>query len=196
MQAPVSIPGYDFGTARVGRSPVTLDELRQLEQAADFTEKDQRALQRAADVLGNQAEQMVDSWRARIAAQPELARWFFGPQGKPDEAYKAAVKSRFVQWVHDTCVRPHDQAWLDYQEEIGLRHTPARKNKTDGAHTPPQVPLRYLIAFVAVVSPIRPFLSRGGHSAEEVEEMQAAWSKAVLIHISLWSRPYVREGLW
>jgi hypothetical protein len=32
------------------------------------------------------------------------------------------VKRRFVQWVIDTCARPRDAAWLNYQEEIGLRH--------------------------------------------------------------------------
>jgi len=94
MHSSVSIPGYDYGTARVRRSPVTLDELRQLEQAAGFSEEDQHALQCVGEVLANQAEQMVDSWRARIAAQPELARWFFDPSGKPDEAYKAAVKEQ------------------------------------------------------------------------------------------------------
>jgi hypothetical protein len=36
----------------------------------------------------------------------------------------------------DLCRRERDQAWLDYQEEIGLRHTPAKKNKTEEAHTP------------------------------------------------------------
>ncbi|HXF27150.1 MAG TPA: protoglobin domain-containing protein, partial [Bryobacteraceae bacterium] len=158
--------------------------------------EDSLALQRAGEILAGQATQMVDSWRARIAAQPELARLFFGPDGRPDEQYKAAVKRRFVQWVLDTCNRPRDQAWLDYQEEIGLRHTPAKKTRTDGANTPLVVPLRYLIAFVPVVSALGPFLSRAGEPAVEVEKMQAAWSKAVLIQIALWSRPYVREDLW
>src|SRR5260370_35105033 len=120
---------------------------------------------------------MVDGWRRGIAAQPEWAGRFCNPNGKPNEDYKAAVKKRFVQWVRDTCMRPRDQAWLDYQEEIGLRHTPAKKNQTDGAHTPPVVPLRYLIALGAGVNPIRAFLCRGKHSAEEIEQMQNAWSK-------------------
>jgi hypothetical protein len=46
------------------------------------------------------------------------------------------------------------------------------------------------------VNPITPFLSPGARSAKELEQMQAAWNKAVLIQISLWSRPYVKEGLW
>jgi hypothetical protein len=84
-----------------------------------------------------------------ILALPSSSANRSGPDGKPDDAYKAAVKKRFVQWVIDTCTRPRDQAWLDYQEEIGLRHTPAKKNATERAQTPELVPLRYLIAFTA-----------------------------------------------
>lgn len=93
-------------------------------------------------------------------------------------------------------MRPRDQAWLDYQDEIGQRHTPAKKNHTDSAQTPSVVPLRYMIAFVAVASSIQSFLANKGHSPEEVEKMQAAWSKSLLVQIALWSRPYTREGLW
>src|SRR5438552_18215049 len=42
------------------------------------------------------AEKIVDSWRALIAAQPHLAKWFFAPNGKPDGEYKAAVKSALL----------------------------------------------------------------------------------------------------
>lgn len=135
-----SIAGYDYGRAGVARSPVSLDELHQLETAVGWSAEDARTLQRHGELFKDNAEQMVDSWRAVIAAQPHLAKWFFGPDGKPDDEYKAKVKERFVQWVLDACFRPHDQAWLDYQEEIGLRHTPEKKNQTDGAQTPFLVP--------------------------------------------------------
>ena len=130
------IPGYDYGKELAARSPISLAELRQLEQAAGWTEDDARWLRAAAEVLAPRAEQMVDQWRAAIGRQPYLAAWFLKPDGSPDEAYKAAVKRRFVQWVSDLCLRSHDQDWLSYQEEIGLRHTPARKNQTDGGQTP------------------------------------------------------------
>jgi hypothetical protein len=189
--------GYDYGTPRVAPSPVSLDELRALEQSVGWSKHDSRALKMAGEVLGDQAEALVDSWRAQIGKQPHLARWFFGPDGKPDEAYKAAVKKRFVRWVVDSCTRPHDQAWLDYQEEIGLRHTPAKKNKTDGAHTPDVVPLRYLLAFLGpAILGVKPFLAKQGHAADEIEDMQHAWTKSVLLHVTLWSRPYTRDGLW
>lgn len=191
------IAGYDYGTSRAAGSPVTPDELRALEASVGWTAADATALREASRVLTPQAETMVDSWRADIARQPHLVRWFFGPDGVPDDHYRAAVKRRFVQWVTDACTRPHDQAWLDYQEEIGLRHTPAKKNHTDGTHTPNVVPLRYLVTFVApVVLSVRRFLDGHGFSAAEIDEICHAWTKAVLLHVVLWSRPYVREGLW
>lgn len=192
-----AVEGYDYGTLRAAHSPVTLDELRELERTVGWTEDDAQALRLAADVLADQAEAMVDSWRAQIGAQAHLVKWFLGPDGKPDESYKAQVKKRFVQWVIDLCTRPRDQAWLDYQEEIGLRHTPAKKNQTDHAHTPSVVPLRYLLAFTApVILGAKDFLAKKGHDTAAIERMHAAWTKSVLLEISLWSRPYTREGLW
>jgi hypothetical protein len=193
----MQIAGYEYGTDQVSRSPVTLDDLEQLKQTVDLTEEDKRYLALAGEVLGDQAEQMVDAWRAKIGAQNHLAKWFFGPDGKPDERYKAAVKARFVQWVIDLCTRPYDQAWLDYQEEIGLRHTPQKKNTTDRASTPPLVPLRYLLAFTSVViTTAKEFLGKKGRSAGEVERMHRAWTKAVMLTLTLWTRPYTKDNLW
>jgi hypothetical protein len=191
------IPGYDFGKPASAHSPVSLEELRQIEETLGWSAEDARILQRYSKIFTDHAEQMVDSWRAVIAKQQHLAKWFFAPDGKPDEDYKARVKKRFVQWVLDACIRPHDQAWLDYQEEIGLRHTPAKKNKTDEKRTPPLVPLRYLIAFGRVVSMTsRKFFTDAGVKGEELQKLEDSWSKAVELHITLWARPYVEEGLW
>jgi hypothetical protein len=191
------IPGYDYGTARAAHSPVQLDELRTLEQTVGWTEADSDAIAMAAEVLAGQEEAMVDSWRSIIGEHEHLAKWFFGPDGTPDEAYKAAVKKRFVRWVTDLCLRKRDQAWLDYQEEIGLRHTPAKKNLTDQAQTPDVVPLRYLVSFTSVViTTAKVFLGEKGHSLEEVERMHAAWTKVVVLTLTLWIRPYAKAGLW
>src|SRR5438270_2805674 len=189
------IHGYDYGKPNIARSPVTLDELRQLEATVGWTDEDARLLEQHGEIFRDHAEEMVDTWRAVIGSQPHLAKWFFTPEGKPDEAYKAAVKKRFVQWVLDVAFRPHDQAWLDYQEEIGLRHTPAKKNSTDGAHTPNVVPLRYLLGFVpVVVMSTRKFFVAVPDA--ERQKLEDAWTKAVQLHVTLWSRPYVKEDLW
>jgi hypothetical protein len=191
-----NIPGYDFGTAASAWSPISPEELSNLEQTLGWTSEDEKLLQKHVELFRSQAEQMVSSWRAVIGSQPHLSRWFEGPDGKPDDEYKARVKCRFVQWVIDVATRPHDQVWLNYQEEIGLRHTPEKKNKADGRHTPSLVPLRYLLAFVPIVTDVRQFLKAAISDAVELEAIERAWIKAVHLHVTLWSRPYTREGLW
>jgi hypothetical protein len=192
----IDIPGYGFGSAEGAQSPLSMEDLSHLEQAVGWTSEDEQRLRKHAELFRSQAEQMVDSWRAVIARQPHLSQWFAGPDGKPDEEYKARVKRRFVQWVVDVATRLHDQAWLNYQEEIGLRHTPAKKNKADGGHTPALVPLRYLLAFVPVVADVRQFLEAAITDPAELSAVERAWTKAVHLHVTLWSRPYTREGLW
>ena len=190
------IPGYGFGSAEAAQSPLSMEDLLHLEQTLGWTSEDEQRLRKHAELFRSQAEQMIDSWRAVIARQPHLSQWFAGPDGKPDEEYKAGVKRRFVQWVVDVATRPHDRAWLNYQEEIGLRHTPEKKNKADGGHTPPLVPLRYLLAFVPVVTDVRRFLEAAIADPAELTAVEQAWTKAVHLHVTLWSRPYTREGLW
>jgi hypothetical protein len=189
------IAGYDFG--KVSRSPLSLRELHELEIALDFTAHDREMLARASAIISDHAEELVDGWRATIGAQEFLAKWFFAPDGKPDDHYKAAIKKRFVRWVVDLVTRPFDQAWLDYQHEIGLRHVPAKKNATDHAQTPSVVPLRYLLAFIApVAQAVRPLLQKSGFDAEDVDEIHASWTKAVILSVTLWSAPYAKDGLW
>ncbi|HLJ46397.1 MAG TPA: protoglobin domain-containing protein [Bryobacteraceae bacterium] len=193
----VEIPGYDFGDPAAAHSPISLGDLRQIEAAAGWTENDAAVLRKHSRIFEEKAEEMVGAWRSVIGSQPALAHWFVGPDGKPDERYKASVKQRFVQWVRDACSRPHDQSWLDYQEEIGLRHTPDKKNVTDHAHTPSVVPLRYLYGFVPVVAlSARKFFVDAGVSGEELRKLEDAWLKTVILHVVLWSRPYCKDGLW
>lgn len=80
------IAGYDYGTARGARSSVTLDQLRELEATVGWTSVDSQAIAMAGEVLAGQEEAMVDSWSAIIGDHPFLAKWFSGPDGKPDEA--------------------------------------------------------------------------------------------------------------
>lgn len=190
------IPGYDYGKAKSAVSTLTENELKQLEQTAGWTTEDANVLRKHGELFRRQAEAMVDSWRAVIGAQPHLSQWFFDSQGQPDDDYKARVKQRFVQWVVDVAMRSHDRDWINYQEEIGLRHTPAKKNKTDDKHSPPLVPLRYLLGLVPVVLPVRQFFASEVTDENELIALERAWMKAVLLHITLWVRPYSMQGLW
>jgi hypothetical protein len=191
------IPGYTYGTDAVPRSPVSLQELELLRSTLLLGEDDVAALRRSGDILAPQVEEILDVWYGFVGANPHLLAAFSNAQGQPDQQYLAAVRRRFGRWVLDTARATFDQAWLDYQHEIGLRHTHARKNQTDGVASAPHIPLRYVLAFTAaIITTTRPFLASRGHSAEEVDRMYDAWCKAVILHVTLWSAAYVAPADW
>jgi hypothetical protein len=186
------IPGYSYGTAEVARSPVSMRELDDLKISAGFTDEDQRYLRLAGEVLRDQTKQIVDHWRSSIIASiPNLARHSRTPEGNPIPEYLANSNLRFGQWILDTCLRPYDQDWINYQQEIALRHTSLKKNKVDGVRSTPYVPLRDVIAFTAVMNEtIRPYLAAKGNSPEEVDKMHRAWCKSIQLQLALWAGPY------
>jgi pimeloyl-ACP methyl ester carboxylesterase len=190
------LPGYNPGSVEVEKSPISMEELKQLKASALLTDEDLIYLRLSYDVLIGQAEELVTMWRGIIAQHTHLATYGFDRRtGKPDEEYGAAVGKRFAQWVLDTARAEYDQAWLDYQYEIGLRHHRAKKNQTDQADATPHIRGRDLIAFAAAtVAPMRPYLEKGGHSAETVLRMQQAWWKSMILQVTLWSQPYMNQG--
>ncbi len=53
----------------------------------------------------------------------------------------------------------------------------------------------YLIAFIyPITATLRTFLEKKGHSPEQVEKMQDAWRKSVVLQVVLWSQPYIVAG--
>jgi hypothetical protein len=187
------IPGYNLGSATVPRSPVTLEEFDRLKQTVLFTDEDIHWLRQSAEVLREQTEPILDVWYGFVGSKPHLLQAFIDPAtGNPDQAYLAAVRKRFGQWILDTAAANYDQAWLDYQHEVGRRHHRVGKNLTDGAKAADIVPLRYLIALhYPVTATLKPFLAKNGHGAAEVDKMHEAWVKSVLLQVILWCAPYV-----
>jgi Protoglobin len=188
-----TIPGYTYGSAQLARSPVSEEDLRLLEATLLWTPDDERYLRMAGDVLRDQVDAVLDLWYGYVGSHPHLVHYFAGPDGQPDGRYLDRVRARFGQWIRDLCERPRDRAWLDYQEEIGQRHT-NRKNATDDVESVPVVSLRYLIAFVyPITATIREFLAAQGHGPEDVDGMFHAWFKSVVLTVVLWSRPYAED---
>jgi hypothetical protein len=189
------IPGYTYGTDAVARSPLGLQELEPLKATLLLGDDDLAALRRSGDLLAGRVEEILDVWYGFVGANPHLLAAFTGSDGQPDEAYLAAVRRRFGRWILDTARADYDQAWLDYQHEIGLRHHRSGKNRTDGARAADHIPLRYVLALlVPITTTLKPFLAKGGAAPAEVDAMHQAWVKAVLLQVILWSHPYVREG--
>jgi hypothetical protein len=92
------------------RRQAPAEELRHQEQTLGWTGDDAQLLRKHAALFESQAEKMVASWREIIGSQPHLAKWFFTPEGEPDDEYKAAVKCRFIQWVGQCLDRSNKRA--------------------------------------------------------------------------------------
>lgn len=196
MESAQNIPGYTYGSSALARSPVSLADFEAMKQSVLFDQADVDALRLSHDVLADQTDAILDVWYGFVASQPHLVASFGGrSDGQPLGDYLAAVRKRFAQWILDTAGANYDQAWLDYQYEIALRHHRAKKNTTDGADSTDIVPFRDLfLLIVPITFTLKPFLAKKGHSVEDVERMHAAWLKSCLLQVTLWSYPYVRDG--
>ena len=187
------IPAYDYGKEVVAPSPVSMSDGEKLKTSVGFTEQDEQFLHLAGEVLADQTRQIVEHWRSGIIASiPNLARHSQTPEGNPIPEYLARSNLRFEQWILDTCFRPYDQDWLNYQQEIALRHTSLKKNSVDGVRSSTHVPYRDIVAFVAVMNEtIRPYLAAQGHTQQEIEGMHRAWQKSLQMQVALWAKPYM-----
>jgi hypothetical protein len=186
-----AISGYAYGTTQT-TSPLTGDDFVKLKHSVLFGDEDERYLRLAGEVLADQIEAVLDVWYGFVGSHPHLVYYFTDGAGHADSNYLAAVRGRFGQWILDTCNRPYDQAWLNYQQEIGLRHHRAKKNQTDAAQAVAHIHHRYLVAFIyPITATIKPFLAKKGHSADEVDKMHQAWFKSVVMQVALWSAPYI-----
>ena len=191
-----SIPGYRFGSAELEPSPVGAYDVELLKATLLWGQDDDRYLRMAGEVLADQVDDVLELWYGYVGSHPHLVHYFEDLDGEPVADYLAKVRARFAQWVRDVCSRPYDEAWRDYQHEIALRHTRAKKNRTDGVESAPEIPLRYLVAFVfPITATMRSFLAAKGHGPDDVDGMHTAWFKAVVLHVCLWTQPYA-PGSW
>ncbi len=191
------IPGYDYGDESLPEAPYDEEDLEKLQAAVMFDEEDEEALREAGEVLEPQIEEILDLWYDFVGANDHLVYYFTDGEGNPDEEYLERVRARFGQWIRDTCNPPYDQEWLNYQYEIGRRHTREKKNRTDDADAVDHIHARYLIAFIyPITATIRDFLENGDHDEGEVNDMFHAWFKSVTLQVTLWTQPYFPEGDW
>ena len=191
-RTPAEIPGYSYGLASVPKARISVEQLGELKVSAGFTEDDERHLRLAGKVLKDQVEEIVQHWRSQIIAGiPSLARHSRTPEGEAIPTYLERSNARFCQWILDTCLRPWDQSWIDYQQEIAMRHTSFKKNQVDGVRSTAFVPLRDVLTFTGVMNEtLRPYLATKGHAADEIEKMHTAWCKAIQIQMALWIGPF------
>jgi len=126
--------------------------------------------------LQKQTDAILDLWYNFVGSHPYLIQYSGKPK-QPDSAYLGAVRQRFKQWILDTCNREYDQAWLDYQHEIGLRHHLTKKNQTDQVQSVPIIIL---------------FLNQG-HDIRSCRKMHQAWFKSIPSGNAV-ELPYTNQG--
>jgi Protoglobin len=192
----MTISGTTHGSPSLARSPISIDDFATMQRTALFSDDDIAALRRSLPLVRDQVEAILDVWYGFVGSQPHLLASFKSKHdGQPLGDYLGAVRKRFGQWILDTARAEYDQAWLDYQHEIGLRHHRTRKNLTDGAPSTAIVPFRDLFALIFPITfTLRPFLVKAGATGEELEQMISAWVKSCLLQLTLWSHPYVKDG--
>lgn len=67
----------------------------------------------------------------------------------------------------------------------------------DQRKSAPLGPWRYLIGFIPVVTiGARALFTGAGITGTELRRLEDACTRAVQLYITLWSRPYAKDGLW
>ena len=191
-----SIPGYRLGDPTLPEAPISSSDFARMKTACLFGDDDLTALRRSHDVLVPKTEAILDVWYGFVGSHDFLVASFVDKRtDQPNADYLSRVRSRFGRWIHDTATAEYDDAWLRYQLEIGRRHHRVGKNRTDDVASTPLVLFRYLpLLAQPIVDTLRPFLEASGRDRDDVDAMQNAWRKSVLLQVTLWSHPYVIEG--
>jgi hypothetical protein len=136
-----------------------MEEFDELKVLLRFTDQDVRQLRRVGELLTDRLQELdryLMDWTGPVAMTSVVRQ----ADGTVDEAYLERAHARLVHGFVDTCTRDFDQAWLDYQHEVGLRHHRTKKNQADGAHgVVPHIPFRWIVAFLyPFTQAIRPLL--------------------------------------
>ena len=189
----------EYATPGIGpmpAAPISMQEFQEMQEVALFTNEDVQYLRMSWDVLRDQVDAVLDAWYNFIATHPPLIKTFSRrSDGQPDQRYLAAVRQRFARWIEDTAQANYNQQWLNEQYEIGRRHHRTAKNQTDLVDSVEIVPFRYLAPLIfPMATTLKPFLANKGHTPDQVEKMSQSWLKSMLLQVTLWSQPYVKEG--
>ena len=155
-----------------------------------FSADDARALRKVWRILKGQTDDYLDRLLGMAAAYPALATELAVLHGahwqKETTDDSATLRRWFRQWLFETCLFPQEPPWLRQVDANPPEHP-----------EPPLLRFRYIVALAFPLAvTVRPFLATGGNDHHEIERMQHALLKAILLQAVLLSKLYVKEGLW
>ena len=169
-------------------------EIELLGRVGLFSPDDARALRKIWRVLKGQTDDYLDMVFGMVAAYPALATALTvlrreSPEGSVDGS--ATVRLLFRQWLFETCFSPHEPSWL---KQLYAELPPDRSVQSLLALLPSY---RHLITLsFPLVATARTLLAASGLAPPEIERMQYALLKAILLQVTLLSKLYIKEGLW
>ncbi len=160
-----------------------------------FSVDDARALRKVWRILKGQTDDYLDRLLGMVAAYPALATELavlHGGHGEEEIENDSRILHRwFRQWLFETCLFPQESPWLRQLHE---------KPPQDSRAPPTLMPLprfRYVVTLAfPLAATARPFLAASGNDQNEIERMQHALLKAILLQAALLGKLYVKEGLW
>ncbi|MDG4548993.1 MAG: protoglobin domain-containing protein [Candidatus Contendobacter sp.] len=194
----IQLVGEDAVTpvAALSGFPVT-EEIDLLWRIGLFSSDDERNLRKLWRILKGQTDDYLDMVFGMVAAYPALATTLAAAcrENLGDAVDgSTAVRSLFREWLSETCRTPREPSWLKRLYSSGSDLPSERSMETTLAKLPG---FRYLIALsFPLVATLRSLLVGAGLAHQEIERMQSAFLKAVLLQVALLSKLYVREGTW
>jgi len=126
-----AIAGYDYGTNKVAKSPISMKEWEELKKSALFSEEDIVHLRLSEEVLADHVDDLLKIWRGIIFDHPHLRAYNEDPKTHQlDSSYTEAVGKRLGQWVLDTA-----RALRSGMARLSIRNRaapPSLEEKQDG----------------------------------------------------------------
>ena len=187
------LPGKDAVAVTAPPWPNS-EEIELLGRVGLFAPDDARALRKIWRVLKGQTDDYLDMVLGMVAAYPTLATALTVLRRESLEGSvggSTTVRLLFRQWLFETCFSPHEPSWL---KQLYAEIPPDRSVQSLLALLPSY---RHLIALsFPLVATARTLLAASGLAPPEIERMQSALLKAILLQVTLLSKLYVKEGLW
>ncbi len=196
MNIPVQISGENKVALSVPPEFPDRAEVELLLRIGLFSPDDELALRDAWRILEAQTDDYLDVVLGMVAAYPVLAVAFTVLYGEETATHSldgaAAVRDCFRRWLFETCFFPHEPPWL---KQLYLERAPLDSPVQPSPTLLPE--FRHTVALAyPLVATARPFLAAQGRNHQDIERMQHALLKAILLQVTLLSKLYVKEGLW
>jgi hypothetical protein len=191
------LPGEDEVIVAIPPRFPNSEEIELLWRIGLFSSEEERALRKLWQVLRGQTDDYLDRVLGMVAAYPALAAALaviYREHSGESADGSATVRRLFREWLSETCLSPREPSWFKrlYSPDPDL---PLERSARPIAAEWPG--FRYLIALsFPLVATARSLLVGSGFAPQEIERMQSALLKAILLQVTLLSRLYVKEGFW